>query len=101
MDKAALEKAGFVADSELVDSHAQSADKRGMHKGGEYVVHGAWRRGAVALLFEQNTAAEPMEGGLTATVTHPAVCVVSSPYGRVACNAADTALILAIADDLA
>jgi hypothetical protein len=100
MDNKALEKAGFKHDDELKSAHEEAADKNEMHKDGPYVVRGVWKKGLVTLLFEQNTAAEPMGGGMNAIIQHPAVCVVSSPKGRVACNADDTELILSLAADL-
>lgn len=100
MDSDALKKAGFVEDRAMKTSTEDAAEKNGLNVGGAYVVLGAWKRAQVTLLFEQNTAPEPVGTGLTATVTHPAVCIVSSPRGRVTCNAEDTELILNVVHDL-
>lgn len=100
MDVQIVEAAGFVAVPELTQSNQEAADANGMSHNGAYVVKGVWERGQVVLTVEQNTAREDENAdGSQITVTHPAVCVVSSPLGSVACNAADTELILALAQD--
>jgi hypothetical protein len=86
MDIKALEKAGFKHDDELKSAHEEQADKNSMHETGPYVVHGVWRKGLVSVLFEQNNAA---------------VCVVSGPKGRAACNPDDTELLLLLVEELA
>jgi hypothetical protein len=101
MDIKALEKAGFKHDDELKSAHEEQADKNSMHETGPYVVHGVWRKGLVSVLFEQNTAAEEMGGGMKAVIQHPAVCVVSGPKGRAACNPDDTELLLLLVEELA
>lgn len=100
MNSDALTSAGFAEDAELKTATEASAEKNGLSASGDYVVLSAWKKGLVTLLFEQNTAPEDLGSGLTATVTHPAVCIVSSPRGRIACNAGDTELILNVAEDL-
>lgn len=98
MDFTAILDAGYIEDDAA--KAAIEAATAHMHQTGPYVVLGVYRKGAVTLQFEQNTAAETLGGGLIATITHPAVCVLSGPNGRVACDAADTELILAVASDL-
>lgn len=100
MDAAALKKAGFKHDDETKAAHEEHATTNDMHKDGPYVVHGVWKKGLVNLLFEQNTAAEPMGGGMSAVIQHPHVCIVSGPKGRVACNADDMDLILAMVSEV-
>lgn len=100
MDTVAWEAAGFTHDDELKSAHEAQANKHKMHDSGPYVVHGVWRRGLVNLIVEQNTAVEEISGGLTAAIQHPTVCVVVGPGGRAACNVADTALILQLAEEL-
>lgn len=100
MNVTALKKAGFVEDGDLKAAHEKAADKNNLSASGKYDVLGVLKRGLVTLMFEQNTASEPSSDGLTVSVSHPAVCVVSGPAGRVAVNAADTDLILSVAADL-
>lgn len=101
MDVKALEDSGFVHDDDMKSAHTDNATKNGMSDFGPYVVHGVWRKGLVTVLCEQNTAPEPMGGGMSAIISHPAVCVVSGPNGKAACNAEDTELILVLATELA
>lgn len=101
MQNVALELEGFVEDDTLASARAEKASQDNMHQTGPYVIHGVWRKGAVTLVFEQNTAAEEMGGGMSAVIQHPAVCVVSGPKGSAACNPADVKLILALAEELA
>lgn len=100
MDMKALEAAGFQPDDELKAAHEEQAANDGMDESGPYVIHGAWRKGLVTVFVEQNTVAESLDGGIEATIQHPSVCVVSGPKGKVACNAEDTELILAIVSGL-
>lgn len=100
MNQAALELAGFTQDDDLKTAHEEQADKNGMHEAGPYVVHGVWKKGLVTLVFEQNTSAEDLGGGMNAVIQHPVVCVVSGPNGKAACNPDDTELILALVKDL-
>lgn len=100
MDIEQIEAAGFAAAEDLQAAHEQTATDLGMHTGGQYVVQGVWRKGAVTILVEQNTGQESM-GGLAATVTYPPVCVITGPTGRVACNPDNTDLILQLASELA
>jgi hypothetical protein len=96
---AALTDAGFVNNADLQGKYEAKAERDNLSHNGDYVVLGTWTKGVVTLLFEQNTATEDI-GGLSAAITHPAVCVISSPTGRVACNATDVDLILAVADEI-
>ena len=98
MDTAALQAAGFTRDEGASHAYADFASKNGLHSGGQYVVLGVWRRGGTTLLFEQNTTTEP-SNGLEITISHPPVCIVTTPSGRVACNAADIDLILLLAGE--
>jgi hypothetical protein len=100
MDIAALESAGFVHDDELKAAHEEHAERYEMHATGPYVIHGMWKKGLVTLLFEQNTASEPMGGGMSAVIQHPPVCIVSGPRGRLACTADDVELILSLVDEV-
>lgn len=100
MDKKTLESAGFTQDEALKSAHEEQADKNSMHDAGPYVVHGVWTKGLVTLLFEQNTAAEDMGGGMKAVIQHPSVCVATGPKGKAACNPDDTELILRLVEDL-
>jgi hypothetical protein len=86
---AVLEKAGFKHDDELKSGHEEQAEKNDMHQSGPYVVHGVWKKGLVTVLLEQNTAAEPMGGGMSAIIQHPPVAVISGPQGRGSCNPDD------------
>lgn len=89
-----LEDAGFKHDDESKDAHVELADRVNMHESGPYVVHGVWKKGLVTVKIEQNTAAEPMGGGLSAVIQHPPVALVSGPNGTVACNPDDIELAL-------
>lgn len=95
----ALGEAGFVRNAELKDAYTAKAVKENLSHNGDYVVQDVWTKGIVTLLFEQNTALETL-GGLSAAVLHPAVCIASSPTGKVACNAEDVGLILSVAAEL-
>lgn len=96
----ALKAAGFKDDAKLHAAHEEQATENKMHDGGPYVVHGVMKKGSVTVLFEQNTAPEEIGGGMKAVISHPAVCVVSGPNGRAACNPDDTELILHLAEQL-
>lgn len=100
MNITAVESAGFTHSDDLKAAHVEQADKNGMHETGPYVVQGVWQKGLVSILVEQNTAAEPMGGGMNAIIQHPAVAIVSGPKGKAACNPEDTELLLALADSL-
>lgn len=95
----ALLGAGFVRDMSLKQAYTARAHKENLSHNGNYLVQDVWTKGVVTLVFEQNTAMETI-GGLPAAVQHPAVCVASSPAGRVACNALDPELILSVAAEL-
>lgn len=95
----ALEAAGFVHDDENKSHLEEFATKSNMHQGGDYLVHGVWKRGMVTVHMEQNTTTEVVDG-LTSVVTHPSVAVISGPNGKVACSAADANGILDAADYL-
>jgi hypothetical protein len=101
MDVDKLIAAGFTHDDDLKAAQEQFAVSTGMHTGGPYVVQGAWRRGLTTLLFEQNTAPEPSVSNRVVSISHPAVCIVTGPQGKAACDAEDIDLILWVADDLA
>lgn len=96
---AALEAAGFKHDDEGKTYLEEFANKAEMHNGGEYVVHGFWKRGMVTVHIEQNTTTE-VQDGISSVVTHPTVAAVSGPNGRVAVNASDIEGILYAADQL-
>lgn len=91
--------AGFERKTDLRDQFIAKAESRDLSHNGAYVVQDVWQKGLVTLLFEQNTATQTING-LTAAISHPAVCILSSPEGRVAVNANDADLILSVASDL-
>lgn len=99
MDIKTIEADGFKHDDEMKSAHVANAEKNKMSDSGPYVVDGVWRKGIVTLLFEQNTCPEHMGGGMSAIISHPAVCVVSGPNGKAACSADDTDLILSLANE--
>lgn len=101
MDISTLEKVGFKRDDDLKSAHEVHADENGMHATGRYVVDSVWKKGLVTVLFEQNTAAEDLGGGMAAVIQHPSVCIVSGPKGKAACNPEDTELILTLIQELA
>lgn len=94
-----LTNAGFKRSAELKAAYIAKAKKEDLSHNGTYTVQDVWTKGLVTLLFEQNTASEVI-GGLSAAITHPAVCIVFSPAGRAACNAHDVQLILSVAAEL-
>ena len=96
---AALEAAGFKHDDDGKGYLEEFAIKANMHQGGDYVVHGFWKRGMVSVHIEQNTTTE-VQDGIQSVVTHPTVAVVSGPNGKVAVNATDVEGILYAADQL-
>lgn len=96
---AALEAAGFTHDDDGKGYLEEFANKAEMHQGGEYVVHGFWKKGMVAVHIEQNTTTE-VQDGISSVVTHPTVAVVSGPNGKIAVNATDVEGILSAADQL-
>lgn len=96
-----LSTAGFQRDQALESAHATAAQAKGLSANGEYLVQGAFRKGLVTLVFEQNTAADQSSDGLSIIVNYPAVCVVEGPSGKVACAASDLDLILQLAEEAA
>lgn len=95
-----LAKAGFTRDEEERDAHQSVADASGMDDGGPYFVRGKYKKGDVTITFEVNVSTLE-QGGMKSQITHPQVCVIESPKGRVACSAQDTALQLQLAEELA
>lgn len=95
----ALEAAGFKHDDEGKTYLEEFAVKADMHQGGDYQVHGFWKRGMVTVHIEQNTTTEVTDG-ISSVITHPAVASVSGPNGKVAVNANDVEAILYEADQL-
>lgn len=96
---AALSAAGFAPDEAARAAYERFASGQGMNTGGPYTVLAVWRKGAVTLVFEQNTSIEPTTNGLTTSISHPPVCVVTTPAGSVSCNADDLTLILHLAGE--
>lgn len=99
IDVTGLEAAGFTHDDDAKGHLEEFATKAGMHNGGDYVVHGVWKRGMVTVHIETNTNTE-VQDGISSVVTHPSVAVVSGPNGKIACNALEVEGILAAADQL-
>lgn len=95
-----LEKAGFVRDEDERDAHQSVADASNMDDGGPYFVRGKYKKGEVTLTFEINVSTME-QGGMKSQITHPQVCVIESPKGRVACAASNTELQLQLAEELA
>jgi hypothetical protein len=98
-DAAALEASGFTHDDDGKGYLEEFANKANMHNGGDYVVHGVWKRGMVQVHVETNTNTE-VQDGISSVVTHPSVAVVSGPNGKIAVNATDLEGILSAADQL-
>lgn len=102
-DLAALEAAGFektLSDEEWVDAQAAFNSLYGREG---VTVNYVLLRGEIRLVTEQNTQ-EQEQFGVQTTVQYPEVAVlehVNIPTRRVAVDASNTALILAVADDLA
>lgn len=94
-----LEAAGFQHDDDGKGHLEEFANKAGMHNGGDYLVHGVWKRGMVQIHVETNTNTE-VQDGISSVVTHPSVAVVSGPNGKVTVNATDLEGILFAADQL-
>lgn len=71
----------------------------GMDNGGTFDVGYELRRDTVTVFYEQNISTIIADGVETMT-KHPAVATVAGPRGKVTCPADDTALILAMADEV-
>jgi len=96
---ATLANSGWDKNEIQLQQYQQQASNDGLSHNGAYVVLAVLTKGLVTIVFEQNTASENV-GGLDAAVTHPAVAVISSPKGKVACNPTDAELIVNVAADL-
>lgn len=80
-----LEGIGFTADDQTRDAYAA---KRAEVPGAAHL-HGAWRRGGVTVVVEENK-----------TQGTPAVAVIEGPGGRVVVNADDLDTVEVEADNL-
>lgn len=72
----------------------------GMDNGGTFDFGYELIRGNVTIMIEQNVSTI-IGDGLETMTKHPAVATVTGPRGRVTVNAAETDLILAMADEVA
>lgn len=95
----ALLSQGFTLDEASRSAAQQNADAQGMSVNGPYVVESVHVKGDVLVSVERNQSPEDL-GGYTALVTHPALAVVTSPKGRIACNPNDVELVLSVVGDL-
>lgn len=100
VEDAYLTNAGFTRDEDERSAHQNVADASNMDNGGPYFVRGTYKKGEVSLTFEVNVSTME-QGGMKSQITHPQVCIVEGPGGRVACDAANTELQLQLAEELA
>lgn len=94
-----LTDAGFMRDEDAREAAQADSDDNGTSNGGEHFVRGVYKRDDVVITFEVNTDTL-RQSGTKAVITHPQVCIVEGPKGRVACSAADEGLQLRLAEEL-
>lgn len=99
-DDAYLLDAGFKRDDKEREAHQSVADASDLDKGGPYFVQGVYKKGSVTIHFERNVSTLEQQG-METTTSHPQVCVISGPGGRVACSADDAELQLRVAEEVA
>ena len=84
--------------TELGFTEAQHDPDPALQTGGDYVVHGAWEKGDVKVVCEQNS--HPDMPGSETVVTYPRVLVVESSKGRAAVRPVDTDALQAVITEL-
>lgn len=94
-----LVEAGFSLDSGMTSAEKDAADAAQMDRGGPYVVHGVYTRGAVSVTVEENTDTRE-EDGVKSMTTYPVVAKISGPRGTVAAAAADAELVLRMVQEV-
>lgn len=101
VDLDALKKAGFKKALSLKEWEERNSklEDLGMNRGGPYSSPYVLERGAVLLVVEQNTSTIKQDGS-EITTKHPPVVVVKGPKASVVVSADDTAMILAMADEV-
>lgn len=94
-----LVEAGFVLDSGMKSAEDEAAQAAELDRGGPYVVHGVYTRGAVSVKVEENTDTR-VEDGMKSMTTYPVVAVISGPRGTVTAAASDAELVLRMAQEV-
>jgi len=94
----ALTAQGFIDDAQAKQVAVDNAAAQGLSDNGEYTTHVVYTKGDVVVVVEQNEA--PDEAGSEVIIRHPAVAIITSPKGRVACNPKDVELVLAEVESL-
>ena len=101
LDLTPLTEAGFKKMTKVEwQARVDEYKALGMDQGGVFDFGYELVRGNTTIMIEQNISTI-IGDGLETMTKHPAVATVTGPRGRVTVNAAETDLILAMADEVA
>ena len=90
---------GFVQNKDLKEAYEEDGVRYNLSHNGPYTIFAVLTKGLFVLVFEQNTASQVIDG-MTVSIQHPMVCIVSKGDTRVTCNALDLNLILSLVQDM-
>lgn len=96
MDTQAFQNAGFEPNASLKADFQAYSDRNGLSANGRHEIVAAFRKGNVTVVVERNTVQQHQGYG----VTYPAVCVLTGPHGKVACDPTDIDLAVHLASTL-